>query len=233
MLLQTRTIELNGFQLTLIPKVGLKRLYLRYYPHTGQIKVTYNVNVSETELMHFINSKLSKLAPKIKASEARQQEGKIDYKNRDKLKIWGKEYQLEVRESGHNYHICQQEDKIYLFVPNNCTAKGRERFVLTCLRACFLAKVEELSSELEKRCQVKASTYHAKVMKTRWGSCNVVNKSINLNLCLIHKEPACLEYVMIHELVHLYEKRHNEHFYALLTKFCPNWRDLKLKLESE
>lgn len=233
MQLQTKIVVVNGYEITLVPKVGLKRIYLRYYPHTGQIKVSYNVRVSETEVLRFAETQLIKLAPKIKAAEARQQEGKQTYQNGDELKIWGKSYQLDVTEAGRNYHFYIQAEKIYLFVPPNCSQSGKERFVISNLRQIFLKKVAELSVELELRCKVKANSYRAKVMRTRWGSCNIINKNINLNLCLIHKETACLEYVMIHELVHLYERKHNKYFYDLLTKFCPNWRTIKAKLETE
>lgn len=71
---------------------------------------------------------------------------------------------------------------------------------------------------------VKANEWGIKAMKTRWGSCNTVKKRIWLNLHLMHKPQICLEYVLVHELVHLLEPSHNKRFYALMTEFMPEWK---------
>lgn len=71
---------------------------------------------------------------------------------------------------------------------------------------------------------VKAHEWGVKAMKTRWGSCNTVKKRIWINLHLIHKPRVCLEYVLVHELVHLLEASHNKRFYALMTEFMPDWK---------
>ena len=71
---------------------------------------------------------------------------------------------------------------------------------------------------------VKANAWGIKAMKTRWGSCNTVKKRIWMNLHLIHKPRICLEYVLVHELVHLLEASHNKRFYALMTEFMPEWK---------
>lgn len=61
-------------------------------------------------------------------------------------------------------------------------------------------------------------------MKTRWGSCNVRDRRVWLNLELAKKPPRCLEYVLVHEMVHLLERRHNHRFRALMDRFVPQWR---------
>ena len=71
---------------------------------------------------------------------------------------------------------------------------------------------------------VKASEWGVKAMKTRWGSCNTVKKRIWMNIHLMHKPRICLEYVLVHELVHLLEPSHNQRFYALMTEFMPEWK---------
>ena len=70
-------------------------------------------------------------------------------------------------------------------------------------------------------------------MTTRWGTCNVKSRKIWLNFQLAKKTPECLEYVILHELVHLVEKGHNENFVALMDKFMPNWRDIRKNLNSQ
>ena len=67
-------------------------------------------------------------------------------------------------------------------------------------------------------------------MKTKWGTCNIEQRRILLNLELVKKSPHCLEYIIVHELVHLLERQHNDHFVALTDKFMPNWRRLRDRL---
>ena len=67
-------------------------------------------------------------------------------------------------------------------------------------------------------------------MKTRWGTCNVKEGRIWLNLQLAKKPPECLEYVIIHELTHLLEPGHNQRFYQLMDRFLPDWRRVHQEL---
>ena len=62
-------------------------------------------------------------------------------------------------------------------------------------------------------------------MKTKWGSCNTTTHSINLNLELAKKPPECLEYILVHELIHLLERHHNERFKSLMDQYLPDWRE--------
>ena len=78
---------------------------------------------------------------------------------------------------------------------------------------------------------VRVSSWGIRAMKTRWGSCNVNTRRISINLHLIHKPRACLEYVVVHELVHLLEANHSKRFYALMTRFLPEWKACKKQLE--
>ena len=78
---------------------------------------------------------------------------------------------------------------------------------------------------------VRVSSWGIRAMKTRWGSCNVITRHICINLHLMHKPRACLEYVVVHELVHLLEANHSKRFYALMTRFLPAWKACKKQLQ--
>ncbi|KXB40234.1 M48 family metallopeptidase [Amygdalobacter nucleatus] len=230
---EARTIELDGFTVTIIPKLGLKRMYFRYYPNKDIINVSHDIRVPESEAMRFIRQQLLNLAPKIKKARFKQAKQDINYVTGDIITIWGEAHRLEVRLGGHTYRCCQKDGIIYLFAPETCDKEKRKKFLLNYLRTQFLERVQAVTPSLEQICHVKANTYHAKLMKTRWGSCNIVSKSINLNLSLVHKDPACLDYVICHELVHLLERHHNQRFYQLLAEFYPDWQRAKTKLEAE
>lgn len=77
---------------------------------------------------------------------------------------------------------------------------------------------------------VKVEAFGVKQMKTRWGTCNVVARRIWINLELAKKPPDCLEYIVVHEMVHLLERSHNDRFKAFMDQFLPNWKTIKAKL---
>ena len=85
-------------------------------------------------------------------------------------------------------------------------------------------QIPPLIEKWEKVIGVKTNDWGVKQMKTKWGACNVYPKRIWLNLELAKKPPVCLEYILVHELVHLHEKNHNDRFITLMNEFMPKWR---------
>ncbi|MDX9939577.1 MAG: DUF45 domain-containing protein, partial [Sphaerochaetaceae bacterium] len=92
--------------------------------------------------------------------------------------------------------------------------------------------VSSLIEKWEPLLKVSVSDWQVKKMRTRWGTCNPEKKRILINLELAKKPPRCIEYIVVHELVHLLERTHNEHFIELMDSFLPNWRALKHELNS-
>ena len=78
--------------------------------------------------------------------------------------------------------------------------------------------------------QVKVNEIRVKQMKTKWGACNIEAKRIWLNLELAKKPEQCLEYILVHEMVHLLERHHNERFLLLMNRYLPNWEKVKKEL---
>ena len=85
----------------------------------------------------------------------------------------------------------------------------------------LVAEVQKILPRCQEITGVQASSIHFRRMYSRWGSCNTRTGRINLSLNLAHKHPMCLEYVVIHELVHLLERNHTPRFHGLVAKFCP------------
>lgn len=92
--------------------------------------------------------------------------------------------------------------------------------------------IPNLIDKYETIMGVKVSDFIIRKMKTRWGSCNTQTRRICLNLELAKRSVQCLEYVVVHEMVHLLEPSHNKRFYALMNIFMPDWKDYKTALKS-
>jgi len=97
-------------------------------------------------------------------------------------------------------------------------------------RSQLKQQISELLLHWQPIMQVQASDFGVRKMKTRWGSCNIRTKKIWLNFDLVKKSPQSLEYVVVHELTHLYERYHNARFYALMDKFLPDWSERRHRL---
>jgi hypothetical protein len=98
---------------------------------------------------------------------------------------------------------------------------------LTVQKADLKHKAELLVAKWEPVMGVTVSGITIRQMKTRWGSCNVKTHHININLALWDKPGECLEYVVIHEMVHILEPSHNKIFWAYVTQYCPNWKQVR------
>lgn len=145
--------------------------------------------------------------------------------NKEVFYLFGQECKrYVVRQASKTAAEVKQEAETYTFyVPQAWTQEAVATFMHNYFRRLLMQKISDLRPELETRLGLTAS-YHIRRMKTRWGTCNVAKAKININNDLLLFPVSCLEYVLCHELLHLKERRHNRHFYELLTEYCPDWR---------
>ena len=112
------------------------------------------------------------------------------------------------------------------------TQDNRIKLLNEFYRSLLKERLEEISPDWIKEIGVTPSCISIKRMKTKWGSCNTSSKRILLNLDLARKAPECLEYILVHELIHLHERHHNERFKTLMNKYLPDWRERRNLLNS-
>ncbi len=224
-------IEINGISIT-VEKKKIKHIYLRVHAPDGAVKVTAPRWASDKEIRSFVESRLDWIV------RTRQKyTDYVNYKTPEYLSgethyLWGIPYRLEVLSAKSKKNVTVEADKIILQVPEQFSAEQREKVMLEWYREQLKAAVPEVM----KKCIVKVrrtpSEWRIKNMRTRWGTCNVVDKRIWLNLQLAKKPPECLEYVITHELVHLYERNHSRKFWGYMDRFYPNWREVRKKLNA-
>ena len=143
----------------------------------------------------------------------------------------GKRYRLEVIYENEPAQLrLHGKNKMVLSVRPDSSPAKREEIMLNWYRRELRTVLNELLPKWQEKIGVQAAAWGIKRMKTRWGTCNHKAKRIWLNLELIKKPIACIEYVTVHELLHLIEKKHNENFVDLMTKYLPKWRSVKEEL---
>lgn len=159
-----------------------------------------------------------------------KREGAKSYSSRESHYFLGKRYLLKVLESDRKSSVLINHCNIILNVRPNFSIQQRQ----ILLQEFYRKQLKEISLKMirnwEKKMNVKVADVGVRKMKTRWGSCNQKLKKIHLNLELAKKPLQCLEYIIVHEMTHLLERKHNEKFIAYMNKFLPNWKSYKEEL---
>ena len=117
-----------------------------------------------------------------------------------------------------------------LYVRPGHTKEKRERIVSQWYREELKRLIPEYIEKWEDTIGVTVNEWGIKLMKTKWGTCNEQDKRIWINLELAKKNPRCLEYIIVHEMVHLLERHHNDRFKAYMDEFLPNWKSIRDEL---
>jgi predicted metal-dependent hydrolase len=120
--------------------------------------------------------------------------------------------------------VIKNRAKLILYVRPNTTTANRELVLNEWYRDELKKRIPALIAKWEPIIGREVAGWGVKRMKTKWGSCNIPQRRLWLNLELAKKPPECLEYILVHEMVHLLERHHNDAFRAYMDKFLPHWR---------
>lgn len=223
-------INVNGFEVEVVRK-DIKHLHLAVYPPHGRIRVAAPLRVNDDSVRLAVITKLSWVKRQQAKFAAQERESAREYLSGESHYFEGARYLLNVEEhAGPPRVVIQNRNRIDLFVRPRSNRSQRERIMTAWYRAHLKQAIPPLLAKWEKIVGVQVAMWGIKQMKTKWGTCNIKARRIWLNLELAKKSPLCLEYVLVHELVHLHERLHNERFIALMDQFLPKWRLLRAEL---
>lgn len=222
-------VEIDGLTIEIIRK-PIKNMHLRIYPPDGQVRVTAPLRLSEKHIRSQIEAKLGwlhKQRARVRAfpapTESTMQTGECHY-------FLGQACHLIVLEGSSRPMVTFNGQSLLLQTRANSTTARK----LAHLNRWYHVQMQVLLPDLINKWQsvigVKVASWGIKIMKSRWGYCNTCTQHICLNLNLIKKPISCLEYVLVHEMIHLLEASHNARFYQLMDYFMPQWREHKIKL---
>lgn len=214
-------------------KKQIKNMYIRVLPPDGKVRITAPMSATDDAIRMFAVSRIAWIKKQQQkfAEQPRQTERR--YVTGESYYLWGNRYRLDVVYSSVRNDVTLSGQKIILQVRRDSTPLQREAVMEEWYRALLKAAIPSVFEKCESIVGVKANEWQVKNMKTKWGTCNIQARRIWLNLQLAKKTPECLEYVIIHELVHLLEKNHNDIFKSHMDVFCPNWRTIKAHLNEQ
>jgi predicted metal-dependent hydrolase len=217
-------LSVRGIVVEVVRK-DIKNLHLGVYPPLGRVRVAVPLLISDDAVRLAVIDKLGWIKRQ-KAKFAQQpRQSQREMVNGESHYFLGTRYRLRVHELAAPAKVTVRGmASLDLFVRPGATAAQREDVLLHWYREQLKALVPTLLEKWQPVIGVQASHWGIKKMKTKWGSCNPSAQRIWLNLELAKKPLLCLEYIVVHELVHLLERRHSERFTALMDSFLPHWR---------
>jgi len=213
-----------------VEKKNIKNIYLSIYPPLGKVKISAPQRMDLNTIRIFAISKLSWIKKQQEIFKNQAREAPREYLTRESHYFKGKRYLLKIVEREAKPKVILRHNEIELHLRANTTSKKRQQILDEWYRAELKKIVPKLLEKWEPKMGVKCHEFGIKKMRTRWGTCNIDAKRIWLNLELAKKPPQCLEYVVVHELVHLLERKHNNRFIAFMDEFMPQWRFYKEQL---
>ncbi len=208
-----------------VVRKDIKNLHLAVYPPMGRVRVAAPLRVSDEAVRLAVISRLAwiKRQKSKFTNQARQSER--EYVSGESHYFQGSRYRLSVLyQRGASRVAIRNKSTIDLFVPEGSDKAFRERVMLAWYRQQLKAQIPALIAQWEPVLGVKVADWRVKQMKTKWGTCNIEAGRIWLNLELAKKSAQCLEYIVVHEMMHLLERHHNDHFTELMNKFMPQWK---------
>ncbi|MBW7880526.1 MAG: M48 family metallopeptidase [Chloroflexi bacterium] len=225
----THTVTIGGLTVQLTRK-PIKSLRVTVHPPEGEVRVSAPHAVPLSVIHAFVESR----ADWIKRHQALVRDespASLDYVTGEQIPFAGRMYPLDVVHRPGRPSVTLHDDaRVVLSVPASADRSQRERAVDAWYRAHLDIVVPPLIAAWEARLGVSITEWRVRKMKTRWGTCSIKARRIWLNIALAAKPPECLEYLIVHELIHLLEPSHNARFKALMDQHLPNWRALRVKL---
>lgn len=209
----------------------IKHMHLAVYPPTGRVRIAAPLRVTDEAIKLFAISKISWIKKHQRNFEAQDRQTPRKYKERESHYFLGKRYLLRITEHNAPARVeIKTKTYIDLFVRPNTTAEQRQAIINDWYRAELKKIAQPLIDKWSKQIAVHVEDWQVKQMKTKWGTCNIEKKRIWLNLELAKKPIHCLEYIIVHELIHLLERHHSDRFVALMQQYIPQWKFYKEEL---
>lgn len=219
-----KQLEIGNISVEVVKK-DIKNLHLAVYPPKGRVRLAAPEGVNDETLRLFTISKLSWIRKQQRrfASQERQPERK--YIQRESHYFLGKRFLLRIVDTDKSPRVeIKKKSYIDLHVKPGSSKEQRQHLLNEWYRSELKKLIPDIISQWERRIGVQVEDWGVKQMKTKWGTCNIQKKRILVNLELAKKPVQCLEYIIVHELVHLLERLHNEWFLAYMDKFLPRWK---------
>lgn len=223
------TIELGDVSISVTRK-DIKNVHLSVHPPEGRVTLVAPSSTRLEVARAYAISKLSWIRDQQRKLEAQARESPRQFVERESHYVWGRRYLMVVAYQEARPSVSLDHKRITLTVRPGSDTQKRAKVMHEWQKRQLHAVVPALIKKWERKLSVKVASYYLQRMKTKWGSCNHQAENIRLNTELVKKPKDLLEYVIVHEMVHLLEPTHNERFISILEEHYPTWREARAEL---
>lgn len=217
-------IEISDFTID-IERKSIKNMHLSVYPPSGRVRIAVPLNIDDEAVRLFAISKLAWIKKNQRKFKEQERQSPRIFGNRESHYFEGRRYLLRVTElDAVPKVLIKTKTYIDLYVRPNTSIEQKNAILNDWYRQQLKKQIPVFIEKWEKVIGVSVSDWGVKQMKTKWGTCNIEQKRIWINLELAKKPISCLEYIIVHEMIHLLERHHNVYFLALMDKYMPHWK---------
>lgn len=224
------SIEVNGIRVEVVRK-PIKNLHLSVHPPEGRVRVSAPTRTDDEAVRLAVVSKLRWIQRHQQTFAEQPRQSPRQMVGGESHYFLGRRYRLRVIEHrGPNEVILKGNSVLTLRVRPGASRDKRQQILNGWYRRHMKSIIPDLIQKWQPVIGAEVADWGVKKMKTRWGSCNIRDRRVWLNLDLAKKSPHCLEYVLVHEMVHLLERHHNDRFKSFMDQFMPQWRTYRDEL---
>lgn len=215
-------------------KKDIKNIHIGVYPPNGRVRIATPLNTTDESLRlliisknHWIKKQQAKFATQERQTRREFVSGETHY-------LFGRKYLLNVLAIKDKPKIEIKRNKVIdLYINKDAGHTVKEKIFEEFYRLELKKQAIPLIKKWETKIGIIVKELKIRKMKTKWGTCNSKAKRIWLNLELAKKPVHCIEYVIVHEMVHFLAKGHNNKFKELIHSYLPQWEQYKKELNNQ
>jgi predicted metal-dependent hydrolase len=225
-----RTLVVRGLPVDVVRR-DVKHLHLAVYPPHGSVRLVVPTHVDNDAARLAVASRFGWIRRQQNRYQDQERQSSRKFVSGEAHYVWGRRYRLEVTtKPGAATVTLRNDGRLILTMPRRSTIHDRGEVLAKWYRQQLRAKAGLLVEKWSTSMDAAPNEWRIKRMKTRWGTCSQGAKRIWLNLELAKKSPRCLEFIIVHELVHLRERHHGARFQSLMHEWMPDWRQRREEL---
>lgn len=213
-----------------VQKKRIKNMHLQVKPPDGHVVVSSPLSVDDKAIEAYVRTHLGFIKKSISQFQEQPRASKRQYVSGETMYVWGKQYYLIFQASNHRNSFELKNQNVILKMNSKSTVSQRASYVKEEYRKILKAEIERRLPKWEKATGLKCESWQTKYMITKWGACNTEKRKLWFNLQLAQKPIECLDYIILHELIHLKTRRHDSVFTSYMDKYMPKWREIRKEL---
>lgn len=228
-------LKVSDIDIDLIFK-DIKNVHLSVYPPTGRVRLAAPLGTDVDALRLYVISKISWIRKNRRVFARQERISARTYEGRESHYFLGHRYLLEIVEYQDESKLARIEIKsntyLTLYIKQKATQEEKQSVFDEWHRAELKKIITPMIEKWEQKIGVKVNAFAIQKMKTKWGSCKIEKANLLFNLELAKKPIYLIEYVVLHEMIHLLERHHNDYFFHLMQTYMPNWKAYRKELNA-